>query len=304
MHWALKLIPNTACVFVALPLNTPVILCKYSTVRTHRITCFQLSLWTMVINLLKQLLFSCWSDIPLLFLTPTPHYSRLALLVIYPWCWMVDYVPQRPVRGGTLSLLATATIHHANLEQEHCAQVCYSVHYYYPLVKNSKKFPANSSRHFLEKGITDINWEMRHRWESMEAATGPMSAWAHNFDNPHQSCPTSPVPNTITVAGSGPDEWLLCDILPSPLLKEVICKSASGPSAQRFQPRDLLTGPIWIPMETISEQQFGYLPELDGAVEKNHGVIYWEENRLYAILLWNIFIQYMKFTHWGLKLPS
>lgn len=159
--------------------------------------CFQLSLWTMVINLLKQLLFSCWSDIPLLFLTLTLHYSRLALLVIYPWCWMVDYVPQRPVRGGTLSLSATATIHHANLEQEHCAQVCYSVNYYYPLVKNSKKPSANSSGHFLEKEITDINWEMRHQWESMEAATDPMSVWAHNFDNPHQSCLTS-VPNPIS----------------------------------------------------------------------------------------------------------
>lgn len=39
---------------------------------------------------------------------------------------------------------------------------------------------------------------MRHQWESMEAATGPMSVWAHNFDNPHQFCPTSPVPNPIS----------------------------------------------------------------------------------------------------------
>lgn len=191
--WALKLIPNTACVFATLLPTTTLILCKYNSkdARRHGIMCF--SLWTKVIILLKQLLFSCWSDIILLFLTPTPHHSRLALLVIYPWCWMVDYVPQRPVRGGALSHSATATIHHANLEQEHCTQVYYSVHYYYPLVKNSKKSPANSSGHFLEKEVTDIKWEMGHQWESMEAATGPTSVWAHNFDNPHQSCPTSSV---------------------------------------------------------------------------------------------------------------
>lgn len=84
---------------------------------------------------------------------------------------MADLVPQRPIRAGSLSHSATATIHHANLEHEHGAQVCHSLLYYTLMSKTVKSLLLTTlDTSFRRK--TPIIREMGHQLGGMEGATG------------------------------------------------------------------------------------------------------------------------------------
>lgn len=102
---------------------------------------------------------------------PDPPKAELSSLLFIPSAvGMADLVPQRPIRAGSMSHSATATIHHANLEHEHGAQVYHSLLYYTLMSKTVKSLLLTTLDTSCEK--TPIIREMGHQWVSMEGATG------------------------------------------------------------------------------------------------------------------------------------
>lgn len=76
---------------------------------------------------------------------------------------MADYVSSRPIRAASLSHSAAATIHHANLEHEHDAQVYHSLLYCTLVSKTVKSLLLTALDTSFKKKAPRIR-EMGHQW--------------------------------------------------------------------------------------------------------------------------------------------